>query len=162
MKPPSFAKLSKEEEATMFKHVLVPTDGSARSRKAARAGIAFAKAVGARVTAYHGIEPAVPYVGDGMVIDGKLMATLEKYAREHGEKYVAEIANAARAAGVACETYVTKPFRPHEGIIAAAKRKKCDVIFIGSHGRGGVAALILGSVTQNVLAHSKIPVLVYR
>ena len=147
----------------MFKHVLVPTDGSARSRKAARAAIAFAKAVGAKLTAYHAIETTLPYAaGEVAMIDARLIETLEKTARKQGAKYVAQIAKAAQASGVACATYVTKPVISYQGIIDAAKRRKCDVIFIASHGRGGFASLILGSVTQSVLAHSRTPVLVYR
>jgi nucleotide-binding universal stress UspA family protein len=147
----------------MFKRILIPTDGSALARKAARAGIAFAKTVGARVTAYHGLETLLPYLaGDGAVIDARLIEIIDRAARRRGEKYVAEVAKAARASRVACETYVTKPVTAYQGIIDAAKRKKCDAIFIASHGRGGVASLILGSVTQSVLAHSKIPVVVYR
>jgi len=147
----------------MFKHVLIPTDGSARSRKAAKAAVAFAKAIGAKVTAYYGLETLLPYmVGDGVVIDVRLLEALAKQARTQGDKYVAEVIKAAEAAGVGCEGYVSKPATPYQGIIDAAKQKKCDVIFMGSHGRGGVASLILGSVTQQVLAHSKIPVVVYR
>jgi nucleotide-binding universal stress UspA family protein len=147
----------------MFKRILIPTDGSTLSRKAARAGIAFAKAVGARVTAYHGIETTLPYLaGDGAVIDARLIEIIERAARQRGQKHVAEVARAAKASRVRCETYVTKPVTPYQGIIDAARKKKCDAIFIASHGRGGVASLILGSVTQSVLAHSKIPVVVYR
>ena len=68
----------------------------------------------------------------------------------------------AKAAGVSCETMMTKPSTAYQGIIDAARRRKCDVIFMASHGRGELASLILGSVTQKVLAHSKVPVLVYR
>ena len=95
-------------------------------------------------------------------MDPTVMEMVEHTARKQAEKYVTQVANAARAAGVACETYVTRPVTAHEGIIKAAKRKNCDAIFIASHGRDGIASLILGSVTQRVLAHSKIPVLVYR
>jgi nucleotide-binding universal stress UspA family protein len=148
---------------TMFKRILVPTDGSALSRKAARAAIAFAKRVGARITAYHGLETNLPYLaGEGALIDATLIETIEKAARQRGQKCVADVAKAARAAGVRCQTYVTKPATPYQGIIDAARRQKCDAIFIASHGRGGVASLVLGSVTQSVLAHSKIPVVVYR
>jgi nucleotide-binding universal stress UspA family protein len=63
---------------------------------------------------------------------------------------------------VPCETYITTPPTPYEGIIDAAKKKKCDLIFMASHGRGEFASLIVGSVTQKVLAHSKLPVVVYR
>jgi len=145
----------------MFKHILIPTDGSARSCNAAKAAIAAAKATGAKVTAYHAIEIVLPYVGaEGALMDAPVVEIIESTARKQGEKYVTEIANAARVAGVACET--TRPVTAHKGIIDAAKRKKCDAIFIASHGRGGVTSLLLGSVTQRVLAHSKIPVAVYR
>jgi nucleotide-binding universal stress UspA family protein len=77
-------------------------------------------------------------------------------------KYLAQVEKAAKAAGVPCQTLMTKPATAHQGIVAAAKKQKCDVIFMASHGRGEFAALLLGSVTQKVLAHSKIPVLVYR
>ena len=147
----------------MFRHVLIPTDGSARSRKAARAAIAFAKAMGAKVTAYHGLEMNPSYFGgDGMALDPSLLDTIEKQARKQAQKYVTDVAKAARTAGVACETYVTKPALSYEGVISAAKKRKCDVIFMASHGRGELASLILGSVTQKVLAHSKLPVVVYR
>jgi nucleotide-binding universal stress UspA family protein len=147
----------------MFKRILIPTDGSARSRKAARAGIRFAKAVHARVVAYHGLEVNLPYLaGEGALIDATLIGTLDKAARQRAAKYVGEIAKAARGARVACETLVAKPVTASQGIIDAARRKKCDAIFMASHGRGGVASLVLGSVAQSVLAHSRIPVLVYR
>jgi len=147
----------------LFKHILVPTDGSPRSRKAAKAAIAFAKRAGAKLTAYHAIEIVLPYAGaEGALMDPTVIEVIESTARKQAQKYVTEIADAARAAGVGCQTYITRPVTAHEGIIDAAKRKKCDAIFIASHGRGGVASLLLGSVTQRVLAHSKIAVLVYR
>ena len=147
----------------MFKRILIPTDGSTLSRKAARAGVAFAKAVRASITAYHALETNLPYLaGEGVLIDATLIADIDKAARRRGEKCVADVAKMARASGVRCRTYVTKPVTPYQGIIDAARKNKCDAIFIASHGRGGVASLLLGSVTQSVLAHSKIPVVVYR
>ena len=147
----------------MFKNVLMPTDGSALSRKAITAGVALAKELGASVTAYHGLEIFQPYVfGDGSIIDTATMATFDERAREQAQKYIDEVEKACKKAGVSFDSIMTKPSTPYEGIIAAAKKKKCDVIFIASHGRGELASLILGSVTQKVLAHSKIPVLVYR
>lgn len=147
----------------MFKHVLIPTDGSALSRKAIKAGVAFAKSTGAKVTAYYGLEMMQPYlVGDGVMVDTTAFDAFEKRAREQGDKFLAEAAKAAKAAGVPFEGYMTKPATPYQGIIDAAKKKRCDVIFMASHGRGELASLILGSVTQKVLAHSKLPVLVYR
>jgi nucleotide-binding universal stress UspA family protein len=72
------------------------------------------------------------------------------------------VEKAARAAGVRCQTVMTKPATASQGIVAAAKKQRCDVIFMASHGRGELATLLLGSVTQKVLAHTKLPVLVYR
>jgi nucleotide-binding universal stress UspA family protein len=147
----------------MFKKILIPTDGSALSRKAVRAGVRLAKELGANVTAYYALEMFQPYVyGDGTVIDSATLNAFERRAREQGQKYLAEVEKAAKAAGVRCETVMTKPATPYQGIVDAARRQKCDVIFMASHGRGEFASLILGSVTQKVLAKSKVPVLVYR
>ena len=146
----------------MFKHVLIPTDGSAVARKAIKAGIKLARELGANVTAYHALETFQPYIYDGFVADRAGLKSYTEHARKIGQEYLAEVEAAAQAAGVRCETVMTKPEAPYLGIIAVAKRKGCDVIFIASHGRGGFAALLLGSITQKVLAHSKIPVLVYR
>jgi len=147
----------------VFKHVLIPTDGSAVARKAVRAGVALARDLGAKVTAYYAMDMIQPYAfGDGYILDTSTLLGIERGAKEVGQKYLAAVEQAAKAAGVPCETLMTKPETPAEGIIAAAKKRKCDVIFMASHGRGGLASLVLGSVTQKVLARSKIPVLVYR
>jgi len=147
----------------MFKKILIPTDGSALSRKAVRAGVKLAKELGANVTAYYALEMFQPYVyGDGTVIDSATLNAFERRARDQGKKHLAEVEKAAKAAGVRCESVMTKPATPYQGIVDAAKRQKCDVIFMASHGRGEFASLILGSVTQKVLAKSKVPVLVYR
>jgi len=147
----------------VFKHVLIPTDGSAVARKAVRAGVALARDLGAKVTAYYAMDMIQPYAfGDGYILDTSTLLDIDRQAKEVGQKYLAEVEKAAKAAGVPCQTLMTKPETPAEGIIAAAKKRKCDVIFMASHGRGGFASLVLGSVTQKVLARSKIPVLVYR
>lgn len=147
----------------MFKRILIPTDGSALSRKAIKAGVRLAKDLRAKVTAYYAMEMFQPYVyGDGTVIDSATLNAFEQRARQQGHKFLAEVEKAAKAAGVGCETVMTKPVTPYQGIIDAARKKKCDVIFMASHGRGEFASLILGSVTQKVLAKSKVPVIVYR
>jgi nucleotide-binding universal stress UspA family protein len=147
----------------MFKNVLLPTDGSRVARKAIRAGVALAKELGAKVTAYYALETVQPYIySEGVVISTAMIKDFDLQARAQGAKYLAEVEKAARAAGVRCQTLMTRPATTHQGIVAAAKKQKCDVIFMASHGRGEFAALLLGSVTQKVLAHSKIPVLVYR
>jgi len=147
----------------MFKRILIPTDGSALSSKAIKAGVRLAKQTRARIIGYYALEMFQPYVyGDGTVIDTATLNAFEQRAREQGEKYLEQVRKAAKAGGVRCEALMTKPATPYQGIIGAARRKKCDVIFMASHGRGEFAALILGSVTQKVLAHSRVPVLVYR
>jgi len=147
----------------MFKNILIPTDGSTLSKKAIKAGVDFAKALGAKVTGYYAMEALQPYVfGDGYVVDKATMEQLDKRAKEVADKYLAEIEKLAKAAGVPFEGVITKPGASYQGIIEAAKKKKCDAIFMASHGRGELATLFLGSVTQKVLAHSKIPIVVYR
>ena len=147
----------------MFKHILLPTDGSRVARKAVKAGISLAKELGAKVTAYHALEAVNPYMyADGYILRPGVIKEFEARAREQGAKVLAKVQKAARDAGVRCETVITTPATPYQGIVAAAKRQKCDVILMASHGRGGIGSLLLGSVTQKVLAQSKIPVLVYR
>ena len=83
-------------------------------------------------------------------------------AQETANSYLANVTKAAKAAGIEAEVVAIASDRPHEAIIKIAKRKKCDLIIMGSHGRGGVAGILLGSVTQKVLSHSTLPVLVLR
>lgn len=147
----------------MYKHVLMPVDGSDISRNAIKAGIAFASQLGAKVTAYHALDASrANLYGEGVVIDPSSFPDIEAREREVAARYLAEVGTAAKAAGVAFESMISRPSAHYAGIIEAAEKMKCDVIFMPSHGRGELAALLLGSTTQKVLAHSKIPVLVHR
>ena len=146
----------------MFTHILISTDGSPVSNKAAKAGIALASALGAKVTAYCAVEPMQPIYAEGYAFDQKVIEEIEEHARKAAQKRVDAIGKMAKAARVPFTSVVTKTSPPYEGIIAAAKKQKCDVIFMASHGRRGLSALIMGSVTQKVLTHSRIPVVVYR
>ena len=146
----------------MFKHVLISTDGSPASNKAAKAGISLAKALGAKVTAYYAVELMQPIYVEDYVLDPKVIEGIEKSAHQEGQKYVDTIGKLAKSAGVRFASMVTKASTPYEGIIDAAKKRKCDVIFMASHGRHGLSKLIMGSVTQKVLTHSNTPVVVYR
>lgn len=147
----------------MFKHVLIPTDGSETAAKAIEAGIGLAKAMGARVTGFYAQEPVPPHLhGGGHLADKQLVAEFERRADEYAERCMGEIAAAAKAAGVPFEPLVVKAPVAHKGIVDAAEKQKCDAIFIASHGHRGLAALVLGSVTQKVLVNSRIPVLVFR
>ncbi len=147
----------------MFKHILISTDGSPVSDKAAKAGVALASALGAKVTAYYAVEQLQPvYADEGYLMDQNTIDGFEEQSRKAGQKRVDAIGKMAKAAGVPFALVVTKVITPYEGIIAAARKRKCDVIFMASHGRRGLSRLIMGSVTQKVLTHSKIPVVVYR
>jgi nucleotide-binding universal stress UspA family protein len=148
----------------MFKHILIPTDGSAVADKAVKAGIQLAKKLGAKVTGYYAIESLQTEIyGEGYLIsNAKMVKSLQQRAREIGKKQVEKIGKAAAAAGVPFGEMITVAESPYDGIIGAARKQKCDAIFMASHGRSGLADLFLGSVTHNVLTHSKLPVLVYR
>jgi nucleotide-binding universal stress UspA family protein len=147
----------------MFKHILIPTDGSPVANKAVRAGIRFAREIGAKVTAYQAIGALLTHIDDeGYVIDPKMHAEFERGAREAAQRRLDTIGKLAMTAGVTFDSAVTMADTPYKGIIEAAKKHKCDVIFMASHGRRGVSGLFMGSVTQKVVTHCKIPVLVYR
>ncbi len=146
----------------LFRHIFIATDGSPISNRAARAGIALARALGARVTAYYAVDELQPLYVEGYVMDQALLDDLDARARALGEKRVEAIAKMAKAAGVRFNALVRKANTAYEGIIDAARRQRCDVIFMASHGRRGLSRLMMGSVTQKVLTHSRIPVVVYR
>ena len=146
----------------MFKHILISTDGSPLANKAAKAAIALARALRAKVTAYCAIEELQPIYYEGYAFDQKTIDGIDEGARKVGQKRADAIGKMAKAAGVPFAAVVTKASTAYEGIIDAAKKHKCDVIFMASHGRRGLSKLIMGSVTQKVLTHSKIPVVVYR
>jgi len=143
----------------MFKHILLPTDGSELSEAAIRKGIAFAKSIGARVTGFY----AMPEFHVFTYKTEMLEDTKEEFSRDskaHAAKYLGVIEKAAEEAGVACDTVVAKSDEPYEQIIQTAQHKGCDLIMMASHGRRGVRSPLLGSETHKVLMHSKLPVLV--
>ncbi|UVO28350.1 universal stress protein [Bradyrhizobium arachidis] len=125
----------------MYRHILIPTDGSKLAERGVVHGLALAKFVGAKVSAIYVVEPLLAVTGDfASVLD--------------------RVANAAKEAGVSCGTIQVENVLPHEAIVAAAKDKGCDLIVMSSHGHSGLSAIVLGSVTNKVLAHTKTPVLV--
>ena len=146
----------------MFKHILICTDGSALANKAAKSGVALAKALKAKVTVYYAIEDLLPIYSEGYAFDQQTIDRFEDGIRVAAQQRVDAVGKLAKAAGVTFTTLVTKAGSADEGIIQTAKKRKCDVIIMASHGRSGIAKLFMGSVTQNVLAHSKLPVIVYR
>lgn len=147
----------------MYKHILIPTDGSELSDRAIEAGIAFAREVHARVTGFTAVpEYRVPSQIELMSKHGASMPQHEEEARRQAEAALQKVVECARAAGVEHATDFAQCDIPHEAIIRAAERHGCDLIFMASHGRSGISALLHGSETQAVLSHSKIPTLVYR
>ena len=145
----------------MYKHILIPTDGSALSEMAIRQGIAFAKAIQAEVTALTVTPPFHVFDVDPVMVS----STPAQYAMEsqaRAEKYLAVARVEAGIAGVPCETLHVTQDHVYESIIDTASKRGCDLIFMASHGRKGMSALVLGSETYKVLTHGKIPVLVCR
>jgi nucleotide-binding universal stress UspA family protein len=124
--------------------------------------VALARALGAKVTAYCALEGLQTMYVEGYAFDQEVIDGFEKRARAVGQKHADAIGKMAKAAGVPFAAVVTEASSAYEGFIDAAKKQKCDVIFMASHGRRGLSKLIMGSVTQKVLTHSKIPVVVYR
>ena len=145
----------------MFKHILIPTDGSDLSRKAILYGLQLAKETGAKVTGLTVAEPYQP-VGMDAVLIPMDEGDYEEQSRVLTEKAIEQVKMAAQAAGVSCETIREINDQPYRAIIDAAQALGCDLIVMASHGRRGISALLLGSETAKVLTHSTIPVLVYR
>jgi nucleotide-binding universal stress UspA family protein len=148
----------------MFKHILLPTDGSKLSDRAVKQGIRFAKSIGARVTALHVIPEFKMVLEEGFVspMTAELKTRFEKESQAHARKMLEKVERAAKAEGVRCESVAVVSDLPYQQIIDVAKKKKCDLIMMASHGRRGISSLLLGSETAKVLTHSKIPVLVVR
>lgn len=147
----------------MFKNILVPTDGSELSRATAKRAVAFASEAGARVTVFYA-KPEYPiaYFGEGALIDPTTPEKFTQMAEQQAAQYLEEVAACCREANVECVTVSATSDIPYEAIIEAAEKAGCDLIFMASHGRRGISGLLLGSETNKVLTHSKIPVLVYR
>lgn len=145
----------------MFKHILLPTDGSEISKGAILSAIAFAQETGAKVTGLYVIPEMNPLSYQSEILEGGNEQLLQ-YSITQANDYLADIAIAAKEAGVKCETFYMSSNHPYEAIVDAAQDKGCDLIAMASHGRKGVKGLLMGSETQKVLTHSTIPVLVFR
>jgi nucleotide-binding universal stress UspA family protein len=145
----------------MYKKILVPTDGSDLSALAVTAAIDFARSNGGEIVAFSAAEPypVMPMVEGAMVLDpGVDTEVLLNLARSNVE----QVALIAEEAGVPCTPATAFAVPAYEGIIKAATDHDCDLIFMASHGRHGLSKLLAGSVTQDVLAYSSLPVMVLR
>ena len=145
----------------MFKHILLPTDGSPLSEAAVEKGIDFAKSMQARITGLCVVPKEYASYCDAE-IPGNFNEQAEAECKENAKLHLLALKKVAQGAGVACDVVIETTDQPYEAIVNVADHKGCDLIMMASHGRRGVGALLLGSETQKVLSHSKIPVLVYR
>ncbi|QEY31071.1 universal stress protein [Synechococcus sp. RSCCF101] len=151
----------------MYRHLLVPTDGSNLSRETVQEAVAFARAIRARITILHAqqLQLAVNELlleGQAAALTPALDQRLQEASQAHAETVLAEAREVAESAGVSCDTITFPTAVVSEAIIETADRQGCDLIFMASHGRRGLAGLVLGSETQRVLCHTEIPVLVHR
>jgi nucleotide-binding universal stress UspA family protein len=149
----------------MYRHILVPTDGSPLSLKAAKAAAGIAKDLGARITAVFVVEPFEPYWTAeirALAPDPIGAREYEKISKKRGDAALKKVVAIAQKAGVACATLIENDPAPWKVIVRTAKAKKCDLIAMSSNGRRGLEALLLGSQTSKVLTHAKVPVLVCR
>jgi len=150
----------------VFKHILLPTDGSELAQKAASTCVELARSLGAAITGIHiipstfsamiGVDADIPWV------DIELQERMREAARAAGNKHLDRIEAAAKSADVRFKRLLVESDNIWSAIIDAAKDEKCDLIMMAAHGRRGLAALVLGSETNKVVTHSPIPVLVYR
>lgn len=148
----------------MYKSILVATDGSKLSTKAIKAAVDMAKSVGARIVGFY----AKPEYPGSVYAEGASLATygsrskFDKEQNTQADAVLQDVVDAATKAGVAVETVSVNNNVPYQAIISTASKRKCDLIVMASHGRRGISGLLLGSETQKVLTHSKVPVLVVR
>ena len=147
----------------MFKHILIPVDGSEFSDRAIHAGVHFAKTIGARVTGFIA-EPdyTLPSYGDMISRRGESMDQYSTRSRSHAEGVLRRIERCARDEGVEFTSSFVQSDDPVAAIVSAAEENQCDLIVMASHGRSGLDKLIHGSATEGVMTHTQIPVLVFR
>ena len=147
----------------MYKHILIPTDGSATAEKGIEAGIAFAREAGARITFFTAVrEYQPPSESDPAGRHAPSLWDHERISRDKAQAILQPAVERARAAGVEAATAYAQSDHAYEAIVEAAESRGCDLILMSSHGRDGLAGLWYGSDTRDVLAHSSIPTLVYR
>jgi nucleotide-binding universal stress UspA family protein len=145
----------------MYKHILIPTDGSGMSVRAAAHGVDLAKRVNARIAGLSVIAPwkEIAHSIEAFAIS---QSQYERNAEAYAASSLLAISDLAKAAGVPCSVVQIKHPRPWRAILDTAQSMRCDLILMASHGRRGLDAMIVGSETQKVLTHSNIPVLVFR
>ena len=149
----------------MYKHIMLPIDGSELSLKAEKECVGFAKSIGAKVTAIH----VVPHFhlnvsawGTPKEMIAKIEDGHDQETKTMAQRMLAELENRIKAGGIECDSLLVVGDNPYEAIIENAGKRQCDLIMMASHGRRGMDAVLLGSETVKVLTHTKVPVLVVR
>ena len=145
----------------MYKHLLIAVDGSLLSESAFKRALVFAKEMGATVTLLRAIPEDHLLIYQAEML-GTTQTQHTDQARKNAQSYLDGLETEARHALVPCNAVVTVNDHPHEAIVEAAQNQGCDLIIMGSHGRHGMTGFLLGSETQRVLAHTRLPVLVFR
>ena len=146
----------------MYRHILIPTDGSELAEHAVTNGLSLAKSLGAKVSVII-VEEPFDWFSVSETKAQQALGELAKYTeqiKKHAASVLSGVADAAKQAGVSCDTIQVENVQPCSAIIATAADKGCDLIVMASHGRSGLSAVVLGSVTNKVLTHTKTPVLV--
>jgi nucleotide-binding universal stress UspA family protein len=156
--------IDRRGEYRMYKHILIPTDGSERSEKAIAHGAALAAATGAKVTVLTVTAPLHSIASDPTpVADIPGSADfVREYLHGQARDFLAAAECIVAARGIACETLQITQERPYAAILETAEANRCDLIVMASHGRRGISAILLGSETMKVLTHGTVPVLVHR
>ena len=144
----------------MIKNILLPTDGTEFCDKAVKYGVSLAKMAGAKVTGVTVMAPMRQHMQVGL--SDTVRNEIQIQRSNHEKLALASVQAAAEAAGVAYETVAAEDEHVYQGILDVATKKGCDLIVMASHGRRGIAAMVVGSETQKVIVHSAIPVLVCR
>ena len=147
----------------MYQRILVPTDGSALSKKAVRSAVELAASLGAELVALN-VVPRYPmaYFEGGISVSNSEVARIERQWAENGQALADAVETAAAKAGVKARAVTVRSDLVAEAILAAAGKHRCDLVVMASHGRRGIKRLLLGSETQHVLTHGNVPVLVLR
>jgi nucleotide-binding universal stress UspA family protein len=147
----------------MYRNILVATDGSRLSAKAITHAIALARALGAKLTGFYASpDYPLPAYADGVMYEPVSPQEYAAMCKKEADRILSAVGAKAKAAGIRFTAVQAIANAPWEAILAAARKEKCDAIVMASHGRRGVSALLLGSETQKVLTHSKLPVIVVR
>jgi nucleotide-binding universal stress UspA family protein len=147
----------------MYRNILVATDGSRLSAKAITQAIALARALGAKLTGFYASpDYPLPAYADGVMYEPVSPREYAAMCKKEADRILSAVGAKATAAGIRFTAVQAVATAPWEAILATARKEKCDAIVMASHGRRGVSALLLGSETQKVLTHSKLPVIVVR